>query len=178
MPHLTLLQKEMDYIEGTVKNLDDIIHKTKNFAFLTWGGSLYLIAGHLEDIQEYKLGLYLLTAVIPVLYWIMDYRWRKHLLQCGMRKQAITNFINSTGFRAWVKDPDALPEKEQFPLYDPVGWHFTRSNFPQGAYASQYLVDDSSLVWQKVAFYKDAYLFYGAMIVLSIAFSIFYVSVT
>ncbi len=34
--------------------------------------------------------------------------------------------------------------------------------------------DYGSLKWYKVAFYKDAYLFYGAMILLSCIFSLFY----
>jgi len=164
----------MDYIEGTIKNLDDIIHKTKNFAFLTWGGSLYLIAKQLSQ-EGFNNGLlYLLTAGIPLLFWAMDYNWRKHLLKCGMRKRVLSAFINSPAFDKWVADRQALPESGQFPLYDPVGWNYTRKNYPNGPYAEEYLVDDRRLSWYKVAFYKDAYLFYGVMVVLSVTISVFY----
>ncbi|MEO7766354.1 MAG: hypothetical protein ABIS01_02970 [Ferruginibacter sp.] len=46
--------RELDIIYDTIKNLDDIIHKSKNFAFLTWGGSMYLIAEHLniKDLHQ------------------------------------------------------------------------------------------------------------------------------
>ena len=43
-----ILKKEIDLISHNIRNLDDIIYKTKNFAILIWGGSLYLIAQHIE----------------------------------------------------------------------------------------------------------------------------------
>ena len=46
-----ILMKEIDVIHSTIKNFDDIIYKTKNFAFLFWGGSLYLIA-RLEHLEH------------------------------------------------------------------------------------------------------------------------------
>ncbi|RIK80874.1 hypothetical protein DCC62_03075, partial [candidate division KSB1 bacterium] len=46
-----LLLKEIDLIHSTIKNLDDIIFKTKNFGFLFWGGSLFLIVKDMSDMN-------------------------------------------------------------------------------------------------------------------------------
>jgi len=77
-----LILKEMEISHSSIKNLDDIIHKNKNFAFLAWGGSLYLLA---KDLASDKFiihwWMYMLTAAIPLLFWIIDFRWRKHLPQ-------------------------------------------------------------------------------------------------
>ncbi len=45
-----LLLKEIDIIADTIKNLDVIIYKTKNFAFAFWGGSIFLITKLLKNI--------------------------------------------------------------------------------------------------------------------------------
>ena len=48
-PRHQILLKEMELIQDSIKNLDDLIFKTRHFAFLFWGGSLFLIAGQLFE---------------------------------------------------------------------------------------------------------------------------------
>ncbi len=178
--HVTLLLKELDIIQDTIKNLDDIIYKTKNFAFLLWGGSLYLFVEYLTEVApEAKVWLFGLTGIIPLLFWVMDLRWRKHLLKCSERERIISLFINSPAFSHWMEEGTNLPPQGQFPLYDPVGWIYTKKAFGVEAqkdkpFGGQYLIDDKKFGWRRVAFYKDAYIFYGALIALSLIFAIFY----
>ncbi|TVM02785.1 MAG: hypothetical protein CV087_08610 [Candidatus Brocadia sp. WS118] len=69
-----LLLKEIDQIHSTIKNLDDIIFKTKNFGFAFWGGSLFL-STKLDKFSADKIRLLiLLTAIIPIMFWTIDYR--------------------------------------------------------------------------------------------------------
>ena len=178
--YFTLLLKELDVIQDTIKNLDDIIYKTKNFAFLAWGGSLYLFTQHLKEVDSsYKTWLYALTAFIPLLFWVMDFRWRKHLLNCSEREKIISLFINSDAFEAWMAEGKALPKHHKFPLYDPVGWIYTEKAFgtnepTKRQFGEQYLVDDKKYSWREIAFYKDAYIFYGTLMLLSVVFAFFY----
>jgi len=63
-PHWQILLKEIDLIHGNRKKSGDIIYKTKNFATIFWGGSLYLIVEHLKSVQNVK-SMILFTAIIP-----------------------------------------------------------------------------------------------------------------
>ena len=133
-----LLFKEIELISGNIKNLDDIIYKTKNFAFLFWGGSLFLIT-KLENFGDAKIGLLIfLTVIIPIMFWTMDYRWRKHLRFASERERIISRFINSPEFNDWIKEENS--EKE-FPLYDPVGWIYTTDMQDQHNFDKKYLIN-------------------------------------
>lgn len=83
-----LLLKEIDIINGNFKNLDDIIYKTKNFAFAFWGGSIYLITTLKFDTETTRL-LIFLTVLIPIMFWTMDFRWHKHLRFASIREKII-----------------------------------------------------------------------------------------
>ncbi|MEO8962990.1 MAG: hypothetical protein ABI325_13975 [Ginsengibacter sp.] len=172
---VNFILKELDVIQDTIKNLDDIIYKSKNFAFLTWGGSLYLITQHLNISSDQQKGyVILVTGVIPLLFLAMDFKWRKHILQCSMRIKIISLFLNSDEFKKMATDETGSESKISFPFYDPVGWIYTKQaasndpDFPKDRFDPKYLLDDDKLNFKKVLFYKDTYMFYGTMIALSI----------
>ncbi len=168
-----LLLKEMDIIEDTVKNLDGIIHKIKYFAFTAWGGGLYLIAQHLKQIEELHHWLYLGTAIIPFLFWIIDSQWQKHLLNCTERKRNIAQFVNSADFKLLIMEETALPKKEGFPFYDPIACNYTinkkggKSELA-AEFSKKYLANEDVSTWLKAMFYKGSWLFYITMIVVSV----------
>jgi len=173
--YIDILFKEIDIVQDTIKNLDSIIDRSKNFAFLTWGGSLYLITEHLNIKEDLAKGQMLLfTAIIPLLFWAMDYKWRKHILQSSMRIKIISLFINSPEFKKMSEEGEMPDENENFPFYDPVGWIYTKraieedNDIPKNSFAAKYLLDENKLTTSKILFYKDAYLFYGTMLVLSV----------
>jgi hypothetical protein len=62
--YTNLLLKELDVIQDFIKNLDDIIHKSKHFFFLTWGDSFYLITQHLKVESDQDKG----SLSIPLLH--------------------------------------------------------------------------------------------------------------
>lgn len=177
--YLNLLLKELDTIQDTIKNLDDIIFKSKNFGFLTWGGSLYLVTQHLNIDNDRQKGLLiLLTAIIPLLFWAMDYKWRKHILQSSKRLKIISLFLNSDEFKKLAAGEINENVNTQFPFYDPVGWIYTKQALAKDAdihrdrFDPKYMIDEKEFTLRKVLFYKDAYLFYITMMLLSVILGI------
>lgn len=177
-PRWQILLKEIDLIHSNIKNLDDIIYKTKNFAILFWGGSLYLIVQHLKSVPNVN-ALIILTAIIPVMFWAMHFRWQKHLSMCSQREQMLSFFINSPAFEEWLPGEGTV----QFPLYDIPGWLYTK-NMPEKALKvreqlgvkvdSKYLLDSDDLSFWKILFYKDAKWYYSMMFLISVLFGLFY----
>lgn len=176
--YFQLILKELDTIQDIIKNLDNIIHLSKNFAFLTWGGSLYLIVQHLKVLDANKAYLVFATILIPLLFWMMDYKWRKHILQSSQRMKIISLFINSPEFDNFVLGGSGENERVKFPLYDPVGWIFTKkisgdpTNFSQTGFDPKYLRNESEITTLKVLRYKDSYLFFGTLALLSLILGI------
>lgn len=178
-PRYTILLKEIDLIAGNIKNLDDIIYKTKNFAIALWGGSLYLLAqygkadGELGGIARVNLLIYL-TALIPIIFWAIHYRWQKHLSMCSARERMISWFINSPGFPLWLSGEEDV----NFPVYDIPGWLYTkqadRSHWKRlGVEVDEaYLLDHKELGFWKILLYKDAKWYYSLMIVISVLFGL------
>ncbi len=178
-PRYTILLKEIDLIHSNIKNLDDIIYKTKNFAIALWGGSLYLIVQHVKvegminGFAKASLLIYL-TAIIPIIFWAIHYRWQKHLSMCSARERMISWFINSQGFLFWLKGEEDV----NFPVYDIPGWLYTkqadRSHWERlGVEVDEaYVLDHKDLGFWKILLYKDAKWYYSLMIVISVLFGI------
>lgn len=177
-PRQQILQKELDLIQDGVKNLDDIIYKNKNFAFLFWGGALFLIADQLSQ-NEALVGkihwMIYTTAFIPVAFWIAHVFWQKHLFFLSLREKKIAYFINSVDFSAWCKGDNSI----QFPVYDHVGWVFTIQNKSKWKelkfnFKDDHLIDRDEFNWWQTLWYKDAKVYYVLMIITSFAFGYMY----
>lgn len=174
--HYQLLLKEIDLIDTTIRNLDDIIYKTKNFAIVFWGGSLYLIVQYLKAFQAANTMIFL-TVLIPLIFWAMHYRWQKHLSMCAARERMISYFINGPSFEKWLAGDRSV----RFPLYDVPGWIYTRQVAREARVkwqelgvdvAEEYLLDEGELRFWKILFYKDAKWYYTIMILVSILFGV------
>jgi len=180
--YFQLILKELDTIQDIIKNLDSLTQNSKNFALAFWGGGLYLIVQHLEVDKNPKGWLIILTALIPILFWIMDLKWRKHVLQCSIRMKNISKFLNSPHFLELINQ-DRLDNIElKFPLYDPLSWFFLKSKsgklkiheteIDESHYGNildlEYFRDQSEPTFKKTFFYRDAAFFFLTMIVISV----------
>lgn len=87
---LQTLKLEMEYIEHGIARLDEMTQTTKHWAILVWTGSIGLILGR-QVLQQYIL----FTAIIPLLFWLVDARWRYWLGHFAYRQKKISDFINS-----------------------------------------------------------------------------------
>jgi hypothetical protein len=180
-----LILKEMEISHSSIKNLDDIIYKTKNFAFLAWGGSLALLVkswgGSLALLVKYVSGpnlpdsnmhwLILLTGLIPLMFWSMDYWWRKHLRMAGRRERRLSLFINGEDFEKQVSGASG---QQMFPYCDHVGWIYTRQALKAKAippvFADKHLGDKKEFGIISTLFYKDGWIYYLGMTIISILF--------
>lgn len=179
-----ILMKEIDQIHDSIKNLDDIMFKTRNFAILFWGGSIFLIADHLagadsQIIESNIKLLFALTAIIPLIFWVMHFRWQIHLTKTGQREEMISLFLNSPNFDEWLKE-GATPH---FPLYDVPGWLYTTTpsdrltekfNLTGVKVDPRYLLNPKEIRLWKLFFYKDAKWYYSMMIIGSLLVAGFY----
>lgn len=180
-PRYPILLKEIDLIHDTIKNLDDILYKTKNFAILIWGGSLYLITEHVEvegaiaGVSKKDFLIYL-TIIIPLIFWAIHYRWQMHLSMCSARERMISWFINSSGFPLWLNGEESV----KFPVYDFTARLYNKQADRRdwerlGVEADEaYLIDlgHKELNSWKILFYKDAKWYYLLMMVISILFGV------
>jgi hypothetical protein len=86
---LEFLKLEFDAIHQTIKRIDEISQTIKNWAILTWAGSISL-AISTKELRPYVV----LTAVLPFLFWLVDGRWRRIQRQFFYREQRISDFLN------------------------------------------------------------------------------------
>ena len=86
----------------------------------------------------------------------------------------ISLFLNSNEFKKPESEESDQEITSHFPFYDPVGWLYTIKSaqvdpeIPKDKFKPEYLVDENKLSFRKILFYKDAYLFYGTLTLLSI----------
>ena len=184
--YFQLTLKELDTIQDIIKNLDSLIQNSKNFALAFWGGGLYLIVQYLEVDKSAKGWLIILTAIIPILFWIMDFQWRKHILQCSIRMKNISKFLNSPDFLKGGSKPDENDaEKLNFPLYDPLASFFlTLSSGKLKIHETEmdkskmfdvkYFREESEPTFKTTFFYKEAVYFFLTMIIISITLGVIF----
>ena len=105
------------------------------------------------------------------MFWIMNYFWSRHLRNASQRERIISMFINSPEFSQWLAgETDTI----KFPVYDQVGWIYTRQNKDQFNFKEEYLVDAKKYSLWEILFYKDAKVYYTTMIVISIIFGYYF----
>lgn len=109
---LETLKYEMAYIEHSIARMDEITQTTKYWAILIWSGSISLILGQ-QTLKQYVL----FTAVIPLLFWLIDARWRFWLGHFSDRQGKISEFINSGALEKAMKSYDL----SGFIVLDPLG---------------------------------------------------------
>ena len=162
--------------------LDPPCTKSKNFAWLIWGGSLFVIAGPLGEAVVNHQVLILTTMIIPILFWIMDYQWRKHLRYASERQKMVSIFINSDKFLEELSDQGV----SVFPLLDPVGWIYIIKKEDEKEknlkgipgmmeelakeMDQKYFIDRKQYGFWRIAFYKDAGYYFLTMIAISFVF--------
>ena len=75
-----LLKKELDLIDTAIRQIDDITKGVKNWAIVTWTASLGVTLAT-DPIKPYIW----LTAIIPLLFWVVDGSYRRVQRRCVRR---------------------------------------------------------------------------------------------
>jgi hypothetical protein len=100
-----ILRQEIELIDRAIARIDHIQLSLKNWSVVIWGGSLYLVT---KDLDLPGV-IVMMTALIPVMFGILDLIWTRQLLIVGYRQEKIAEFINGNS-----------DTEKQFYLLDPI----------------------------------------------------------
>lgn len=148
---LDILKLEMSEIENVIGRLETYSQNARTFSIAFWAGALALMAEH-TSLQPY---IYL-TAVIPLLFWIVDARWVRFTKGPIIRSQEIHNFLNGPHLHAALESG----RLKDFTVFDVMGKQYRNTE--------EYRRRTS--IWHILS-YRTLYLHYGAMVVLSVVVS-------
>jgi hypothetical protein len=104
---LELLDTELAHITGAIRQNDEMTRSLKNWAIVTWTGSVGLA---LKDPDLHRFVW--VTAVVPLVFWIVDGSFRRIQRTFIARLEAISEYVSSPAFRGAVETGSAL----DFPL--------------------------------------------------------------
>ena len=116
---LEILKIELHYIDRAVWQLIEFTQTTKNWAIVTWAGSIAIVLGQQPEFRKY-VGV---TAILPLLFWYLDAYWRYLQRRIDFRKLKIREFLNDERL------PKSFQQKElvDFTVYDPTGQQYSRT---------------------------------------------------
>jgi hypothetical protein len=86
---LEAIKQELDHIESAIRKIDDIANSIKNWAIVTWGGSIALLLND-ANLRNYIM----ITAILPIAFLLVDARWRKVQRSFIYRIGLISKFLN------------------------------------------------------------------------------------
>jgi hypothetical protein len=104
---LEILKEELAHIDGAIRQDDEITKSVKNWAIVTWTASVGLA---LKDPSLHKFMW--LTAVVPIVFWIVDGSFRRIQRSFISRVQQISEFVNSNDFKVAAENGEPM----DFPL--------------------------------------------------------------
>jgi hypothetical protein len=148
---LEMLKKELDYIDGSIRKIDDTGNRIKNWAILAWTGAIAVILGK-PELYRYVI----FSAVPPLMFMLLDAHWRKIQRRFIYRQGLISAFLNSTEL-----DEAFQTRKLDFHLFDP----FARKSTQHDEFR-QYISIRRILVFPTVS------LIYIGLAALSVAISV------
>lgn len=112
---LDILKMELESIDRIIARMDEITQTTKNWAVVTWTGSIGIALGS-PDLRKYII----LTAILPLLFWYMDAQWRRLQSRSIFRVKKIHEFLND------VRLVKSFEQKklDNFLVYDLTGQQY------------------------------------------------------
>jgi len=100
---LEVLKAELTHIDGAIRQHDEITKSVKNWAIVTWTASIGLA---LKDQNLH--GFVWLTAVVPIVFWIVDGSFRRIQRSFISRVQQISEFVNSEDFKVAAENGEPV----------------------------------------------------------------------
>ena len=144
-----ILEKEIDHINDIASRMDNITQTTKNWAVVTWAGSIGLC---LANKALWQFIYY--TGILPLIFMFIDAQWRILQGRSMLRSALIQEFLNDKRLKKSIKAKKFV----DFIVYDPAAKTF-KNNPRYKKYVSL----------KKVIKYKEITFFYLPLTVLSIA---------
>ena len=146
---LEILGKEIEYLDRIIGRMDTITQATKNWAIVTWTASVGFALGS-EQLRPFGGA----TAVLPLIFWLIDGTWRRLQKRSVYRTRKISEFLNEGGLAASLKQGKLV----NFHVFDLVG---------SGHAGDEEFKDYVSL--KKTLFFREVFLIYWALAAISLA---------
>jgi len=112
---LEILKSELKTIDQTVERTDQITQATKNWAVVTWAGTISIIIGQ-PDLRIYVA----ISAILPFFFWLIDGYWRSRQRKFLFRGIKIKEFLNDDRLLKSFKQKKLV----EFVVYDPDGYEY------------------------------------------------------
>jgi len=165
-----LVLKELDLINNTISRLDKQIQTSKNICTTLWTVWLgWFITQHIKPDSEENFGIAILaSAVFPLIFWLVDFEFRKSLFSVSKRESLISLYLN-------MKKDNELNSPKNFPFIDPVGWLYN-INIQDLIDVCKFELSESKkesltaqkMQWLHILFYKEAKWIYLPLMITSI----------
>jgi hypothetical protein len=114
----TLLRDEIELINSSIRQFDEITKSIKEWAVLSWTAAVGI------SLQQLTLRPFInLTALIPLLFWVVDTSYRRVQRRFIFRISLISDYIDANL-------PEAVKrgEMSDFRLLDPLATHAPRQD--------------------------------------------------
>ena len=108
---LDLLKWELDSLSHTIRQIDSMSNNVKNWAVICWGCAIGLTF-YKTEFHSYLW----ITTFLPIIFWLVDARWRKIQSKAIYRAQKISDYLNSGN----LKTSFEMGSLQNFVLYDPM----------------------------------------------------------
>ena len=163
---LDILLKEIDLIDHAIGRLDEMLLRNRNWGTTLWAGMIAIILPIiLVQANEYAQFALLATVILPVLFWLIDIRWKMALLQCSDRQKAISCFLNCS-----LEESFNAGKVSSITLLDPTGEGPSRKDKREDKKRGK---REDRGYFVKAILYKDTPLFYPVQILVSLLLFIF-----
>lgn len=86
---LALLRAEIELINSSIRQMDEITKSIKEWAIVTWAGAVGVCLA--DTSLRPRL---LLTAILPLLFWLVDASFRRVQRRFIYRMRVIRTFVN------------------------------------------------------------------------------------
>lgn len=148
---LQVLTTEIETVNASIRQMDEITKSMKEWTIGLWTAS---VGGALatRDLTPY-VGI---TAVIPLLFWIVDTWHRRIQRKFIWRGIEIGRFLNGDG----LKNSMTAGEITGFRLFDPQARDTKDPEFKE------------FVSWKRVMLFPSIYLLYGGLTLISLALGI------
>lgn len=152
---LDWLKIEIELIDRAIERFDKITQATKNWAIVTWAGSIALTLGQ-TDLRRFII----ITAVLPLIFWSIDGWWRYYQRRSIFRLRKISEFLNDARLVKSFNQQKLV----EFTVLDPTG----RQYYSTPEFKSFTRV-------RRIIRFKEVSFFYGSLALLSIALGLFFI---
>jgi hypothetical protein len=155
---LEMLKTEIGIINQTIARFDEHARATRNWAVVTWAGSIAIALGN-QDLRQYIV----LTGILPIIFWLIDARWTSVLRGFLYRQKKVSEFLNDPKYAQSFKEKHLI----DFKLLDPKGRQYENNTDYK----------KSVSLWGAMWKYGEVTFLYFGLMLISVGLGLFFIFV-